>query len=105
MNSCTAFRSGETAQLPAQFSDFQKRDFQYAGRNQEYLDWLLTELQAHSQEDRNLLIWRAQDIPYADIAQWLGINDNAARVRHKRVMDRLLAKAKDLETLKGAAQP
>jgi RNA polymerase sigma factor (sigma-70 family) len=96
--------NSRSAQLPPQVAGFKERDFEYAGRNQEYMEWLLNELKELSQEDRDLLNWRANETPYAEIARWLGIAEGTARVRHKRVMERILAKAKDLEARKGATQ-
>lgn len=66
-------------------------DFQYARRNQQMLDWLLREMQKLSETDQHILLWRSRDIPYVQIAEWLGINETAARVRHKRATEKLLA--------------
>ncbi len=85
--------------------DFGRTGLQFAGRNQELLAWLHTELGDLSIGDQNLLKWRALDFPYSVIAEWLGITEGAARVRHKRAMERLIAKANDMAVRKGAVQP
>ena len=74
----------------------------YAGRNQEKLEWLGQQLKEFSAEDQWLLKWRAEEVPYSQIAQWLGIAEGTARVRHKRAMEKLLAKAGVVQ--KGAAR-
>jgi RNA polymerase sigma-70 factor (ECF subfamily) len=92
-------------ELTKTLPDSRNRQYEYAGRNQELMDWLQKELQELSPEDRELLLWRAQDISYAEIARWHRITEGAARVRHIRAMEKISIKAKDLETRKGAAQP
>jgi RNA polymerase sigma factor (sigma-70 family) len=56
-----------------------------AGRNKPYRDWLDKELATLSEADRTLLLWRAKDIPYQQIGQWLGISEGAARTRRSRL--------------------
>jgi RNA polymerase sigma factor (sigma-70 family) len=56
-----------------------------AGRNKPYREWLDKELATLSEADRTLLLWRAKDIPYEQIGQWLGISEGAARTRHSRL--------------------
>jgi RNA polymerase sigma-70 factor, ECF subfamily len=77
----------------------------YAGRNRALLEWLLKELDELSEQDQWLLKWRALEIPYLEIAQWLGIGEGTARVRHKRAMEKLLAKAAERAVQKGVARP
>jgi RNA polymerase sigma-70 factor, ECF subfamily len=60
-----------------------------AGRNKPYRDWLNKELATLSEEDRTLLLWRAKDIPYKQIGEWLGISEGAARTRHSRLCAQL----------------
>jgi RNA polymerase sigma factor (sigma-70 family) len=60
-----------------------------AGRNKLYREWLDKELGKLSEEDRTLLLWRAKDIPYEQIGQWLGISEGAARTRHSRLRAQL----------------
>lgn len=78
-------------------------DSRYAGRNRELLKWLLRQLDEFSEQDQLLLKWRALEIPYKQIAEWLDITEGSARVRHKRVTEKLLAKAAQLTIQKGAA--
>ncbi|HWY70327.1 MAG TPA: sigma-70 family RNA polymerase sigma factor [Terriglobales bacterium] len=68
-------------------------DGRYAGRNRELLQWLSEHIHKLSQQDQWLLGWRAQGIPYSQIAEWLGITEGTARVRHKRATEKLLAVA------------
>jgi RNA polymerase sigma factor (sigma-70 family) len=63
---------------------------QFAGRNTAWLAWLGEELQKFSAEDQQILLLRAQDIPYAEIGVRLGINEGTVRVRHLRAKRRLL---------------
>jgi RNA polymerase sigma-70 factor, ECF subfamily len=69
-----------------------------AGRNEPYLAWLKVELPKLSSEDRNILLWRAQDFTYAEIGNWLGIKEGTARVRHHRAMEKLGVAAQALES-------
>lgn len=62
----------------------------FALRNQTMLSWLENELTHFSDADRQLLLWRAREIEYATIAQWLGITEGAARTRHARALAKLL---------------
>jgi len=62
-----------------------------AGRNKHYLRWLNEELAKLAEADRTLLLWRANEIPYAQIAQWLGIGEGAARTRHSRLLAQLVS--------------
>jgi len=80
------------------------REGVYAGRNRDQLKWLLDELNELPEADQVLLKWRALEIPYAQVAEWLGIAEGTARVRHKRVMEKLLGKAAEMTVEKGAEQ-
>lgn len=62
----------------------------FAGRNDTMLAWLQGELQHFSDQDQQLLLWRAREIEYATIAEWLGITEGAARTRHTRAQAKLL---------------
>ncbi len=73
-----------------------------AGRNAEMLKWLDRELVKLPEQDQALLKWRAMDFSYAEIGEWLGLNEGAARVRHKRAMEKLLAAAKSVISEEGA---
>ena len=74
-------------------------------RNSPQLEWLIAQLNGFSDEDQQLLKWRALEIPYSQIAQWLGLTEGNARVRHKRAMQKLLSKAKSVVDIpKGAVR-
>jgi RNA polymerase sigma factor (sigma-70 family) len=60
-----------------------------AGLNKALLDELRVKLEALPQQDRDILLWRADDCSYADIAGWLGIKEPTARVRHLRAMKKV----------------
>ena len=64
-------------------------DGPFAGRNQDMLDWLKDELAKLSADDQQVLLWRAQDFSYAEIAGWLGIKESTARVRYLRAKKKL----------------
>jgi RNA polymerase sigma factor (sigma-70 family) len=64
-----------------------------AGRNKHFLSWLNEELAKLGEDDQTLLRWRAKEIPYAQIAQWLGIGEGAARTRHSRLLAQLVSAA------------
>jgi RNA polymerase sigma factor (sigma-70 family) len=55
--------------------------------------WLRTQLSRLSDQDQHILKWRALDFPFGQIAKWLNISDGAARVRHKRALDKLKKQA------------
>jgi RNA polymerase sigma factor (sigma-70 family) len=65
----------------------------FAGRNHGMLSWLRDEFKKLSQEDQQLLLWRADEIPYAHAAKWLGVSEGTARTRHNRAMAKLLQAA------------
>ena len=60
-----------------------------AGLNRALLDELKVKLESLPQQDRDIVLWRADHCSYADIAGWLGIKEPAARVRHLRAMKKL----------------
>ena len=62
----------------------------FARRNDALLLWLQGEFNHFSDHDRQLLLWRAREIEYATIAEWLGITEGAARTRHARALAKLL---------------
>lgn len=80
----------------------QPGDGAYAGRNAELLKWLTRELADLAEPDQWLLKWRAREIPYAQIGEWLGMTEGTSRVRHKRAMEKLLKAAKP-DVSEGAA--
>ncbi len=65
-----------------------------AGRNKHLLCWLDEQLQSLEEGDRALLLWRAVEIPYSQIAEWLGITEGAARTRHSRSQAKLVNAAR-----------
>jgi RNA polymerase sigma-70 factor, ECF subfamily len=73
-----------------------------AGRNHELLKWLNQELLKFSEQDRFLLKWRAMEIPYAQIGEWLGMSEGTARVRYLRAMEKLSTAAKSIISEEGA---
>jgi RNA polymerase sigma factor (sigma-70 family) len=56
--------------------------------------WIRTQLSRFSDQDQQILKWRALDFPFGQIAEWLGINEGTARVRHKRALDKIKQQAK-----------
>lgn len=64
-----------------------------AGRNKNYVAWINEQLAKLDEADRMLLLWRANGIPYAQLAQWLEITEGAARTRHNRLLGRLASAA------------
>ena len=63
--------------------------YEYAGLNAGPLNGLKARLSELPEPDRLLLVWRAKDCSYADIGGWLGIKEGTARVRHKRLLEKL----------------
>lgn len=64
-------------------------DGPFANRNSAYLEWLKDELAKLSADDQQVLIWRAQEFSYPEIASWLGIKEGTARVRYLRAKKKL----------------
>ena len=56
--------------------------------------WIRNQLSQLSDQDQQILKWRAIDFPFGQIGEWLGINEGTARVRHKRALDKLKQQAK-----------
>ncbi len=56
--------------------------------------WIREKLGELSDQDRQILTWRALEFSYQQIGEWLGISEGSARVRHKRVLDRLKEQSK-----------
>jgi len=79
-----------------------------AGLNGAMLEKLRLKLETLPERDRAIVLWRADDWPYADIAGWLGIKESAARVRHLRAMKKLnitLQQAEEDEIATGKEVP
>jgi len=51
-----------------------------------------------------LLLWRAKDISYEQIAPWLGISEGAARTRHSRLRAQLVKAAEAARPKEGESQ-
>jgi RNA polymerase sigma factor (sigma-70 family) len=62
---------------------------EFAGRNAPLLAWLRDELEKLHADDQRILLWRAQELSYAEIAGWLGIKEDTARVRYFRAKKKL----------------
>ena len=74
-----------------------------AGRNASLLKWLEQELAKLPETDQSLLKWRAGDaFSYVEIADWLGMKEGTARVRHLRAMEKLLGAGKSVTSEEGA---
>lgn len=56
--------------------------------------WIGTQLSKLSDQDQQILKWRALDFPFGQIAKWLDMNEGTVRVRHKRALDKLKEQAK-----------
>jgi RNA polymerase sigma-70 factor (ECF subfamily) len=65
----------------------------YTSRNPHLRGWLADELAGLSEQDRQILNWRALDYDFAQIGEWMGMAEGTARVRHKRALDKLKAAA------------
>lgn len=65
----------------------------YTNRNPHLRGWLANELADLSEQDRQILNWRALDYDFAQIGEWMGMAEGTARVRHKRALDKLKAAA------------
>ena len=90
-----------TQDVPQQSQD---SDISFVSRNPHLRDWLIRELNEFPEQDQQLLKWRALEYPYSQIAEWLGLTEGNARVRHKRAMQRLLSKATSVDVQKGATR-
>ncbi len=83
-------RAARKKQLELKENDKQVKWYgEFAGRNEPLLAWLRDELEKLTAEDQQVLLWRAQDFSYADIARWLGIKEGTARVRYLRAKKKL----------------
>jgi RNA polymerase sigma-70 factor, ECF subfamily len=75
----------------------------YTSRNPHLRGWLANELAGLSEQDRQILNWRALDYDFAQIGEWMGMAEGTARVRHKRALDKLKAAA-ERQVPQGAPQ-
>lgn len=75
-----------------------------AGRNKPFHDWLKKELAKLGEADRMLLLWRAKDVLYEQLAPWLGISEGAARTRHSRLRAQLVKAAEIMLPKEGKSQ-
>ena len=63
-------------------------------REDAQIGWIRDQLSQLSDQDQQILKWRALDFPFGQIGEWLGIHEGTARVRHKRALDKLKQQAK-----------
>ena len=75
----------------------------YTSRNPHLRGWLADEMACLSEQDRQILNWRALDYDFAQIGEWMGMAEGTARVRHKRALDKLKAAA-ERQVPQGASQ-
>jgi RNA polymerase sigma factor (sigma-70 family) len=66
--------------------------------------WIREQLAELSDRDRQILTWRALEFSFRQIGEWLGISEGSARVRYKRVLDRLKQQSKTA-VLRGRTAP
>jgi RNA polymerase sigma-70 factor (ECF subfamily) len=65
------------------------RPSEAAGRA-EQRDWVRLALELLEPEDRNVVLWREyHELPFAEIAQRLGVAEDAARMRYNRALPKL----------------
>lgn len=55
--------------------------------------WIRKQLSQLSDQDQQILKWRALDFRFGQIGEWLNISEGTARVRHKRALDKLKKQA------------
>ena len=65
------------------------RPSEAAGR-QEQRDWVRLALELLEPEDRNVVLWREyHELPFGEIAERLGVAEDAARMRYNRALPKL----------------
>jgi len=64
------------------------------GEPNEKIAWIREQLLQLSEEDRQILAWRALEFSFRQIGEWLSMSEGLARVRHKRALDRLKQESK-----------
>lgn len=74
------------------------------GHSQKVKAWLDEQLKSMPDQDRLLLLWRANEFPHSQIAVWLGITEGASRTRHARLQAKLISESKRAIT-RGAVSP
>lgn len=62
-------------------------------RDDSQIAWIRAQLAQLSDQDQQILKWRALDFPFAQIGEWLDMNEGTVRVRHKRLLDKLKRRA------------
>lgn len=73
------------------------RPSQAASRNEERL-WVRLAIDLLESDDRNLILWREwEKLGFAEIADRLGINEDAARMRFTRALPKLATKVEQLQ--------
>jgi RNA polymerase sigma-70 factor (ECF subfamily) len=69
-----------------------------AAERSETRDWVRLALEFLEADDRNAIVWRDyEDLPFAEIAERLGVAEDAARMRYRRALPKL---AKALSSLR-----
>jgi RNA polymerase sigma factor (sigma-70 family) len=76
--------------VPAEHHD----EVKPTGRGDTQMLWIRTQLSQLSDQDQQILKWRALDFPFGQIGEWMHISEGTARVRHKRALDKLRKQAK-----------
>jgi RNA polymerase sigma-70 factor (ECF subfamily) len=76
------------------FSTERRQEAESPVRGDAQMLWIRTQLSQLSDQDQQILKWRALDFPFGQIGEWLNISEGTARVRHKRALDKLKKQAK-----------
>jgi RNA polymerase sigma-70 factor (ECF subfamily) len=82
---------GLDASLP---SAEQHTEAEHCTRSEREMVWIRRQLAQLSEQDQQILKWRALDFPFGQIAKWVDMSEGAVRVRHKRALDKLKEQAK-----------
>ena len=80
-----------------------ERSETYTNRHPHLRVWLAKEFATLTLQDQQILTYRAQGYEFAQIAEWVGMTEGTARVRHKRALDKLKAAA-ERQVPQGASQ-
>lgn len=79
---------------PALASTDRHAEAEACGHDESQLAWIRTEMAQLSEQDQQILKWRALDFSFGQIAKWIDMSEGAVRVRHKRALDKLKMRAK-----------
>jgi len=86
---------GLDASLP---STEQHAEAEHCTRADSQMVWIRTQLAQLSEQDQQILKWRALDFPFGQIAKWVDMSEGTVRVCHKRALDKLKQRAKVVAT-------